>query len=90
MAQTTKADRQAAARKGAVTRQRNQAKARSQVAGQKAAASRQRNEAVDSLQRARSVASSSLSGITKAARLAGDAAKWGAKSVASRLSPPKR
>ncbi|MGI8593243.1 MAG: hypothetical protein ACR2ML_02570 [Solirubrobacteraceae bacterium] len=81
MAQT-KAERQAAAKKAAATRKRNQSKARSQTAGKKAAATRQSNEAADS---AKQAGGSAVLGLAGAAKSVAHAAKQAGKSVASRV-----
>lgn len=80
MAQT-KADRQAAAKKGAATRERNKKRAQSQQAGTKGAAKRQSNEASASAKQAKR---SAIGGVTGAVRSLGDAAVSAGKSVATR------
>ena len=80
----TKATRQAAGKKAAATRKRNQAKANSQEAGKKAAASRQRNQAASEAQDAKSAAGSAVLGVASAAKSIFGAAKQAGKSVASR------
>ena len=69
MAQT-KADRSAAAKKGAATRERNRKKAESEAAGKKAAGTRQQREAGESANQAKSAALGAVSGAAAAARLA--------------------
>jgi hypothetical protein len=58
----TKADRQAAAKKGAATRERNATRNKSQEAGTKAAATRQGKAAADSGRDAKRAASGAASG----------------------------
>lgn len=84
MAQT-KADRSAAAKKAAATRERNQIREDSQERGQKAAASRFQNQAADSLSDAKRAAGSVVSNTTGAVKSVGDAAYKAGKSVASRV-----
>lgn len=84
MAQT-KADRQAAAKKAAATRERNQIRSSSKQRGRKAASSRRLNEARENLEGARKAAGSIVSGTTGAARHVGDAAVNAGKSVVSRV-----
>ena len=86
MASQTKADRQAAAKKGAATRQRNQVKARSRQAGHKAASSRQKNEAASALDQATSRAKGAITGVGNAGKLVGTAAVKFGKSVANRAA----
>ena len=83
MATRTKADRQAAAKKAAATRQRNQVKARSRQQGHKAASSRQKNQAVSALDQASSRAKGAVTGLGNAGKLVGTAAIQAGKSVAS-------
>lgn len=85
MAQT-KADRQAAAKKGAATRKRNKLKAQSQSRGKKAASTRQSNAASESLHQAKQAAGTAVGGLTTAAKSVGEAAKQAGKSVATRAS----
>ena len=80
----TKADRQAAAKKAAATRKRNQIRDKAQSRGTKAASSRRRNEAKDSLSQAKSAASGAASRLGSAGKAAGDAATSAGKSVAGR------
>ncbi len=84
MATQTKADRQAAAKKAAATRERNQAKARSRQAGRRAASSRQRNEAAGALDQATSRAKGAFTGLGNAGKLVGTAALKLGKSVVNR------
>lgn len=84
MAQRTKADRQAAAKKAAATRQRNQVRARSQQQGHKAASTRQKNEAASALDQATSTAKGAVSSLGNAGKLVGTAALKAGKSVANR------
>src|SRR5215211_781895 len=86
MAQT-KADRQAAAKKGAATRQRNKVKTQSQSRGKRAASTRQGRAAADQAKRA---AGSAVGGVKKAAKSAGGAAKSAGKSAASRAGARKK
>ena len=81
----TKADRSAAAKKAAATRERNQVRQDSSKQGRKAAASRFQNEAADSLQGARKAAGSVVSNTTGAVKSVGDAAFKTGKSVAARV-----
>jgi len=90
MAQQTKADREAAAKKAAATRERNQKRAKSQEAGKKGAATRQGNEAAASAQQAKQSASSAVGGLKAAVRSLGDAAKSAGKSVATRSKTGKK
>ncbi len=85
MAQQTKADRSAAAKKAAATRERNQIREESRGQGQKAAASRLHNEAQDSLKDARKAAGSVISNTTGAVKSVGDAAFKTGKSVVARI-----
>jgi hypothetical protein len=89
MAQT-KADRQAAAKKAAATRERNRTKAKSQTRGTKAASTRQGNAAADSLGQAKQAASGAITGFGTAAKHVGSAAVEAGKSVATRAKVPGR
>ena len=89
MAQT-KADRQAAAKKAAATRRRNQVKAESRSRGKKAASTRQGNAAADSLKQAKRAGGAAVSGLTTAAKATGNAAKEAGKSVTSRAQSSSR
>jgi hypothetical protein len=84
MAPQTKADRQAAAKKGAATRERNRTRAESSKRGTKAAASAQSNRASANVDDAKHSASSAVGGIVSAAKSLGDAAVQAGKSVATR------
>ena len=86
MATRTKADRQAAAKKAAATRQRNQVKARSRKQGHKAASTRQKNEAGSALDQATSTAKGAITGLGNAGKLVGSAAIKAGKSVANRAA----
>lgn len=76
MAQTTKADRKAAAKKASITRERKQQKAKSQAAGKKGATTRQANDAIG--------------GAANAVKSAGGAAVSAGKALASGLTNRKR
>jgi hypothetical protein len=82
MAQT-KADRQAAAKKAAATRERNRIREESEERGTKAAASRQSNVAIASLEQARRTAGSAAGGFVSAAKQVGTAATEAGKSAAT-------
>ena len=84
MATRTKADRQAAAKKAAATRRRNQVRARSQQQGHKAASTRQKNEAASALDQATSTAKGAVTNLGNAGKLVGTAALKAGKSVANR------
>lgn len=84
MAQT-KADRSAAAKKAAATRERNQIREESSERGHKAATSRFQRQAQDSVKDARRAASSAASNAGGAVKSVGDAAFKAGKSVASRV-----
>jgi len=83
MAQTTKADRQEAAKKAAATRERNKIRKESEVRGTKAAASRQSNAALSGLEQARRTAESAAGGFVTAAKQVGAAAGEAGKSAAT-------
>jgi hypothetical protein len=85
-----KADRKAAGKKAAATRERNKTKAKSQTRGTKAASTRQGNAAVESLDQAKRAASGAVSGLATAAKHAGTAAVEAGKSVATRAKVPGR
>lgn len=85
MATQTKADRSAAAKKAAATRERNQIRSKSQDQGRKAAASRFANDARDNLGKARTEASRAVSTAGNVGRAAGGAAVSAGRSVASRV-----
>ena len=80
----TQADRKAAAKKGAATRERNRTKAKSQARGTKAASTRQGNAAVESLDQAKRAAGSAVGGLTSAAKATGNAAVEVGKAVVTR------
>ena len=80
----TKADRQAAAKKAAATRKRNEIRSDSKTRGTKAAASRQQNNAVDNLTQARNTVESAAGGAVSVAKNVGTAAVEAGKSVATR------
>ena len=84
MATQTKADRQAAAKKAAATRQRNNVRARSQQTGHKAASTRQKNEALGALDKAQTTAKGAFTSLGTVGKLVGTAAVEAGKSVASR------
>src|SRR5690349_6111803 len=63
-----KADRQAAAKKGAATRKRNEQKAKSQAAGKKAGSTRQGRAAASAASDAKSAAKGAASGVANAAK----------------------
>jgi len=84
MATQTKADREAAGKKAAATRKRNETRASSSEAGRKAAATRQRNEAIDNAKRARSEVETAVSKVGSAAKSASDAVVLAGRSVATR------
>ena len=86
MATRTKADRQAAAKKAAATRERNQVRARARQQGHRAASTRQKNDAASALDQATSTAKGALSGLGNAGKLVGTAALHAGKSVASRAA----
>lgn len=81
----TKADRSAAGKKAAATRERNEQRADSQEAGRKAAASRFANDAVDGLKNARGEAGKVAGSAGNAVKSVGGAAFSAGKSVATRV-----
>jgi hypothetical protein len=85
-----KADRKAAAKKGAATRERNATKAKSQKRGTKAASTRQGNAAAQSLDQAKRAAGGAIGGLSSAAKSVGTAAVEAGKSVATRAKVPGR
>ena len=89
MTTQTKADRQAAAKKAAATRERNRAREASKERGTKAAATRQGNQAAESVDRAKQSARSAGGGLKSAVQSVGDAAKQAGKSVATRSKTKK-
>ena len=90
MAPQTKADRQAAAKKGAATRERNRTRAESSKRGTKAAASAQSNRASANVDEAKHSANSAVGGLVSAAKSLGGAAVQAGKSVATRSKADKR
>ncbi len=85
MATQTKADRQAAGKKAAATRERNEKKAESQQAGYKAAATRLQNEAADGVKKARTEFGKATSSVGNAAKASGDAVYKTGRSLAARV-----
>lgn len=83
--QHAKADREAAGKKAAATRERNEQRGTSREAGRKAAATRQRNDAVKAAKRARKEAGNGLGQIVTAGRSVGEAAVLAGRSVATRV-----
>ena len=81
----TKADREAAGKKAAATRERNEKRETSQEAGRKAASTRQRNDAVKAAKRARKEAGDGVGKIVTAGRSVGEAAVLAGRSVATRV-----
>ncbi len=79
-----KADRKAAGKKAAATRQRKQSKTAAQNRGKKAASTRQAREALSSADQAKRAASGGVKGLLSAAKAAGVAAKSIGKSAATR------
>ena len=86
MATQTKADRQAAAKKAAATRKRNEVRNRSSQSGHKAASTRQKNEARSALDQASTRAKGAATGLGNAGKLVGTAAVEAGKSVVSRAA----
>jgi hypothetical protein len=88
MAQQTKADRSAAAKKAAATRQREAQRERSQTAGTKAASTRQARDAGHAADQAgrtaRGIVTGAVNGAKTVARLSGVAAVEAGKAVATR------
>lgn len=84
----TKADRSAAAKKAAATRERNQQRRQSRTAGQKAASTRQAHDAQDAVDQAGRAAagvfSTAVRGTRAAARSAVNAAYEVGKAAATR------
>jgi hypothetical protein len=89
MAQT-KADRSAAAKKGAATRERNRKKAKSEAAGKKAAGTRQTRKAAESASQAKRAADGAMSGVASAVRLVGQAVTQRGKAIASKARGAQR
>ena len=84
MAKQAQADRKAAAKKAAITRERNRSKAKSQDAGEKAASTRRGNEAAQDASRARGMAGQAAGTVLSAGKLAGGAAVKAGQSILSR------
>lgn len=90
MAQQTKADRQAAAKKAAKTRERNRARAENSKRGTKAAATAQSNRASKNVDQAKHSANSAVGGLVSSVKSLGDAAVQAGKSVATRSKADKK
>jgi hypothetical protein len=90
MAPQTKADRQAAAKKAAATRERNRARADNSKRGTKAAASAQSNRASAHVDEAKHSANSAVGGLVSAAKSLGGAVVQTGKSVATRSKADRR
>ena len=86
----TKADRTAAAKKAAATRERNKVRAESSERGHDAAASRFRGQAQDSVKDARRAAGQVASNAGGAVKSVGDAAFKAGKSVATKVGIGRR
>ena len=80
----TKADRTAAAKQAAATRERNRVRNESKTRGTKAASTRQGNAAAESLGQAKRAAGSAVGGVRSAAKSLGGATKSAGKSAATR------
>ena len=85
MATQTKADRSAAGKKAAATRERNQKRAESKEQGRKATATRFGNDARDGLSKARSEASRAVSTAGNVGKATAGAAVSAGRSVAARV-----
>src|SRR5688572_29271510 len=85
MATQTKADRQAAAKKAAATRKRNEIRRESSDAGRKAAATRLRDDAAKSVKRARKDLNTAAGNVQSAAKSAGEAAVKTGRSLTARV-----
>lgn len=85
MATQTKADRTAAAKKAAATRERNQKREASQDAGRKGVATRLVTEARDNVGRARTEASKAGTNVGNVAKATGTAAYKAGRSVTARV-----
>jgi hypothetical protein len=85
-----KADRSAAAKKAAATRQRNQQRLQSQEAGRKSAITRQKRDAQESAHEAKKAAKGALRGVEASARFAGNAVVQAGKAAASSLGAGKK
>lgn len=90
MAQRTKADRQAAAKKGAATRKRNEQRIKSATAGKKAAGTRQGRAAGDALGSAKSAVGSAAGSLKAAGGATGRAVKEAGKAASSRAKATKK
>ena len=90
MSQQTKADREAAGKKAAATRQRNEARADASAGGKKAGATRHANNATKSLREARRAAHSAVSEARNVAGSVGEAAVHASRSVVSRVGAVAR
>jgi hypothetical protein len=86
----TKADRSAAAKKAAATRQRNAQRTESHVAGKRAASTRQGQQAHRAAQQAQSSVSSVVTGAKSAVKFAGRAAVETGKAIATRAGARSR
>ena len=84
MATQTKADRSAAGKKAAATRERNQKREESKDQGHKAAASRFSNDARDRVSKARDEAGKAASSVGKTGKATADAAVSAGRSAAAR------
>jgi hypothetical protein len=85
-----KADRSAAAKKGAATRQRNQQRTQSAEAGKKAAGTRQKHDAQESAHQAKKAAKGAFSGVESSARYAGNAVLQAGKAAATSLGAARK
>jgi hypothetical protein len=85
-----KADRKAAGKKAAATRQRKQTKTTAQSRGKKSASTRQARDARSSASRAKGAAGGSVKGLFSAAKAAGDAAVGIGKSAVTRAGSGKK
>jgi hypothetical protein len=86
----TKADRQAAAKKAAATRERNRIREESSERGHDAASSRFQRQAQDSVKEARRAAGQAASNAGGAVKSVGDAAFKAGKSVATKVGIGRR
>ena len=80
-----KADNEAAGKKAAATRQRNEQREAAKDAGRKAAATRQRNDAIKTVKRARTEAEAGVDKLVAAARSVGEATVLAVRAVATRV-----
>jgi len=85
MATQTKADRTAAGKKAAATRERNQKREESKDAGRKGVATRLVTEARENIDRARTEASKAGSSVGNVAKATGGAAYKAGRSVTARV-----